>query len=356
VLLADLRLENLRNLEALQLRPQPGINLLTGPNGAGKTSILEGIYLLSHAGSFRTARSEVLLRDGAVGLSVFGQLDVGSRTVKLGLAHAGDRWVARVDGSDAPNLTTLLRCCAVVCFEPGSHALISGPAEERRRFLDWGVFHVEQDFADVVRRYRRGLRQRNAVLRDQGSDAELDAWDDELGSAGEALAGARNRYLDRFTPLLEALAQRYLPELGALRLRRRDGWPREVPLRQALREGRIADRERAHSTRGPHRADWLLGFERLPRREHLSRGQEKLCALACTLAQAQLYHDDHSEWPIVILDDLPSELDQAHQALTLASLEAVSQVFISSTDMSPALERAGGCRFHVEQGRIVALV
>ncbi len=162
MILSELRVENLRNISELVINPQSGINLFTGANGAGKTSILEGIYLLSHAGSFRTRRGEILVQRNRERLSIFGEIRLASgSTARLGLIQESGRWIAKVDGRTPASLSALLERCAVVCFEPGSHALISGASEERRRFLDWGVFHVEPAFVDVARRYRRALRQRN---------------------------------------------------------------------------------------------------------------------------------------------------------------------------------------------------
>lgn len=350
--LNELRLENLRNIRELLFQPDPGVNLLTGPNGAGKTSVLEGIYLLSHARSFRTRRSEFLLRNGADRLTVFGSVVRKAAPVRLGLLQEAGAWAGRVDGRPPASLAALLEHCAVVCFEPGSHALISGASDERRRFIDWGVFHVEHDFSAVAKRYRRALRQRNAALREGLADQQLSVWDDELARAAEPLAGARKRYLDRLRPRLVELLADYLPDLGAVDLRYRPGWDQDRDLATVLAEVHAIDRQRGHTTRGPHRADWILTFPGAPRREQLSRGQEKLCAIACMLAQAGLYQNDHGEWPIVVLDDLPSELDQPHLDAALRSLSPTAQVFLSSTDIPDALGRTGidFRRFHVEQG------
>ena len=272
-----------------------------------------------------------------------------SLTTQAELEPAG-----RAPATSAASLASLLQQCAVVCFEPGSHALISGASDERRRFVDWGVFHVEQDFAVVAKRYRRALRQRNAALREGLADPQLSVWDGELARAAQPLAQARQRYLDRLRPRLAELLGRYLPDLGAADLRYRPGWDADRDLAAVLAEVGSIDRQRGHTTRGPHRADWVLTFPGAPRREQLSRGQEKLCAIACMLAQAELYQDDHGEWPIVVLDDLPSELDQAHLDATLRSLNPSAQVFLSSTEVPDALRRTGieFRRFHVEQGAV----
>jgi len=353
--LTELRIQNLRNIEGEQIDLAPGLNLFVGANGAGKTSILEAAYLLSHGGSFRTYQAEHLQRRGAEPLALFAQIQTDSLTHRLGLLRHGARWIAKLDGDASAKLTDLFAACAVVCFEPGSHALISGSADGRRRFLDWGVFHVEQDFAPRMRRYRRALRQRNALLKQAADEEELSIWDEELSQAGEPLAEAREAYIARFERELIPLLDDYLPELAGAGLRFRPGWNRSAPLVEALREVRQRDRALGHTTRGLHRADWSLVFAKAPSPEQLSRGQEKLCAIACTLAQVSLYRSACGENPIIAFDDLCSELDAAHQAAALAALiESGAQILLTGTEISPSLlERFPAQRtFHVEQGRV----
>ena len=357
--LIELRLENWRNIAETRIAAGAGINMLEGPNGAGKTSVLEAIYLLSHGQSFRTQRGEFLVRQGMAEAVVFGQIESRGGVVHLGMRQGEGRWSARVDGQPAATVTAAIGHCAVVCFEPGSHALIAGPSEGRRRFLDWGVFHVEPEFPSVSRRFRRALKQRNALLRNNAGSEELFAWDAELAPAALALNAARVRYLERLTPVLLNRLRRLLPDLGEPVLHYLPGWSAERDLLLALGESHGADRQRGHTTRGPHRADWKLGFERATRREQLSRGQEKLCAIACMLAQAELYQVDHGEWPIVVLDDLPSELDLAHQSVVIEGLTGeAAQVFLTSTEVPRCLLEAGVPfhSFHVEQGRVTALL
>src|SRR5690606_35114240 len=143
--LHTLRVENLRVFGAAEVALEPGWNLFTGANGAGKTTLLEVAFLLSHGRSFRTAQREALVRNGQSTFSVFGELERNGRRVRVGLARQARRLEARVDGESVV-IGDLLRRTAVVCFEPGSHALVAGAADERRRYLDWGVFHVEHDF------------------------------------------------------------------------------------------------------------------------------------------------------------------------------------------------------------------
>ncbi|MGH8074570.1 MAG: DNA replication/repair protein RecF, partial [Lysobacter sp.] len=192
-----LDIRHLRRFEQVQLSPAPGLNVLVGDNGAGKTSVLEALHLMAYGRSFRGRVGDGLVRHGAPALEVFvewrersasgsptlspvGQAPTGDgalRTRKAGLRHAGRDWEGRLDGSRVAQLGELCAALAVVTFEPGSHALVSGPGEVRRRYLDWGLFHVEPGFLPVWRRYSRALKQRNALLKARASEAQLDAWD-----------------------------------------------------------------------------------------------------------------------------------------------------------------------------------
>lgn len=354
-----LRIQGLRCLAEVSVELGEGIHVFVGPNGAGKTSVLEAAYLLSHGRSFRAGAREALLRRGSSELSVFAEARSQSEVLqRLGLGRSGARWEARLDGLGVA-LGVLVQACAVVCFEPGSHALIAGAAEERRRFLDWGVFHVEHAFLDAWRRYQRALKQRNALLRTgtASPDNLYTPWERELGETGAAIDAHRKAYLDRLLPALAASTGFLLPELGAITLRYRRGWTEESGLSQVLAEQRGRDLARGHTTAGAHRADWSLAFEHAPLREHLSRGQEKLAALSCLLAQAEYHAERRGEWPVICLDDLASELDLAHQAAVVERLAAVgAQVLVTGTECPQSLRSRPHRLFHVEQGQIRPLL
>jgi DNA replication and repair protein RecF len=357
--LEQLRLQGLRCIVDASVTLDPGINLFVGANGAGKTSILEAAFLLSHARSFRSGAKEALLARGAAQLSVFADVrHADDRARRIGLGRSGNRWQAKIDGVNVA-IGQLVSECAVVCFEPGSHALIAGAAEERRRFLDWGVFHVEHDFLSSWRRYQRALKQRNSLLR-SGSlvvDDLFAPWEAELAMAGAHIDHLRQVYLDLWLPKLQATAAGLLPELGTLRLHYRRGWPEDQSLADQLRLQRGRDLARGHTISGAHRADWTIAFEHAPLREHLSRGQEKLTALACLLAQAELYAGHRGEWPVMCLDDLASELDQSHQAAVVAQLVAArAQVLLTGTEVPQALASIPSRVFHVEQGQPTRLL
>lgn len=355
--LRTLRLEHFRSFATAECALEPGPNLIVGPNGAGKTSLLEAAYLLSHGHSFRAGGHEAVVSRGEERFRVYAEVvREDGRSARLGLEREPGRWQARRGGERVARLSDLFLDCAVVCFEPGSHELIGGGSGGRRAFLDWGVFHVERGVLDTWRRYQRALKQRNQALRDRAAEAELDVWDAELARSGTALTVSRRAYLDGLGPAFTAAAAALLPELGLGRIDFSPGY--DGVLDEALSASRGRDRVRQATTRGPHRADWRPVFDGAPQREHLSRGQEKLTALAAVLAQARCFRATVGEWPVLALDDLPSELDPAHQALVVAEIrQSGVQTLLTTTHLGPQLAEQirPAAQFHVERGRVARI-
>lgn len=358
-----LDIRDLRRFTEVALAPGPGLNLLVGDNGAGKTSVIEALHLMAYGRSFRGRVRDGLVRSGGGALEIFVEwtepaADSG-RLRRAGLRHSGSDWTGRLDGETVTQLGELCAALAVVTFEPGSHDLIHGSSDIRRRFLDWGLFHVEPAFMAPWRRYARALKQRNALLKQRVSGYQLDAWDQELAQTGEALTEQRQAYLAQLLPHVEALARELAPALGPAQLTYLPGWRRDdMPLADALLFVRDRDLLAGHTSVGPHRADWRIDFAAIPGRDALSRGQAKLAALAALLAQAALHRSVTGQSPVFCLDDLASELDRHHQRRVLQRLAAAgSQVFLSGTEIPAAITELGLDHrlFHVEQGAVQAV-
>lgn len=351
-----LHLENCRRFERAEAAFAPGVNLILGDNGAGKTTVLEAAHLLSHGRSFRRGSRAVLQRYGGGPLRIVAGIATGvaAGVTRVGFERQDAGWQARVDGQPAATLNEVLMRCAICSFEPGSHELVSGSGEGRRSFLDWGVFHVEPEFLEQWRRYTRTLRQANALLRRGAKTAELEPWYQIMESTAVRLTHHRETWIHDWRQRFRYEASRLLPELGDAAVDFNPGWDPATPLARQLVDRLGHDRRRAHVSRGPHRSDWTPTFERLPQREMLSRGQEKLVALAAMLAQASLHAELKNEWPILLFDDLPSELDTVHQQRVFHRLaELPAQMLLTATGISPELQALGPERvFHVEQGKL----
>lgn len=356
-----LDIDGLRCIRHERIEAGGGVQFLLGANGAGKTTVLEALHLLGYGRSFRSGQRDAVIQRGAQESIVFADVERerGGRS-RVGLRRAASVWSARIDESDVAGLVDLFRVCPVVCFEPGSHALIAGASELRRAYLDWSVFHVEPDFLSAWRRHQRALKQRNAGLRAGWADRLLEPWEHELADSGRVIAAARSRVIDELRPRVSEKVGAFLPELGDARLSLGSGFgDRDVDdaaaIVAAYASARSLDRERGHTRFGAQRADWSLSFAEAPRKEHLSRGQEKLAALSMELAQVAHFRDRVGEWPVLLLDDLASELDAEHLDRVLDWVfSAGLQAWITGTVIPQALnDRSEPWHlFHVEQGRI----
>ncbi len=344
--------ENLRILAKVELLPAPGLNLVVGPNASGKTSLLEALYLLGRGRPLRQRHGERLVRDGCTRLRTVAELaeeGTGHRR-RIGVERGPGGLQMRLDGRTVRSALELSTALPLQYIHPDIHQLVQSGPGLRRQFLDRGVFHVEPDFIDCWRRYQRALRQRNAALK---SGADAGAWDGTLIQHGTQLDTLRRRYLDGLGPLLrrhvEALLGR--DDVG---LAYRSGWNAQLGLDVALREARAIDRRQGFTGRGAHRCDFALTLGGSPIRDRVSRGQQKLLLCALQLAQAEWQRACTGSAGLLLVDDLPAELDTRHRAGLLASLEALdTQVFVTATD--PALLESASANarvFHVEHGAV----
>lgn len=350
--LAQLRIENLRCVESAALEFSSELNLIAGENGAGKTSILEAIFLLGRGRSFRTRTSEKLIRHGQPKLTVFGRTDdpVPKQAGVEISAESGTR--ARINGENAQSLLELSGVLPVQAIDPEIHKLVDQGPERRRRWLDWLVFHVEPNFGVHWARYNRALKQRNAALRSGATDTS--AWDAELIPNGEAITQARQRTLKRLVPELERNFERF----GGLDVSVgfTTGWLAETALADALRTHADRDRKQGTTTTGPHRADVLLRRHQRVARETLSRGQQKLTAVAMIVSPLRLLRDELGLSATLLLDDPAAELDEKNLQRLFDELAALRcQMIATSLTPETALFQAPRATFHVEQGRVVRL-
>lgn len=348
--LAELRIENLRCIESASLEFSPQLNLIAGANGTGKTSVLEAIFLLGRGRSFRTRNSERLIRHGQANLTVFGRTD-DSPARRAGIEISADGGArARIDGDSAASLLELSGVLPVQAIDPEIHKLVDQGPERRRRWLDWLVFHVEPSFGIHWSRYNRALKQRNAALRAGGPVS--DAWDKELITSGGAISEARQRSLARLMPRLRMTFEKF----GALDVEvgLSNGWAADMSLEVALRSHADRDRMKGTTTVGPHRADVTLRRHHRVARETLSRGQQKLTAVAMIVSQLQLLQDEHGLRALLLLDDPAAELDEKNLQRLFTELAALRcQMIATSLTPETALFQAPKATFHVEQGRVL---
>jgi DNA replication and repair protein RecF len=345
----------LRCLEEVELSLHPERNYIFGPNGAGKTSLLEGIFLLGRGRSFRTRQIRRLVRRGKEGFAVHGTVECeGDVTRRLGIAYRSSHLEKKIDGREAAGMADLARVLPVHALDPSMHALVEGGPSERRRFLDWGVFHVEQGYLESWKRYRRVLSHRNAALKQTGPDGDLHPWSVALAEAGEVVDGSRRRYLDLLAPCVADFGQRLLERPLTLRYRR--GWADGESLGATLASLRDRDRESGSTAAGPHRAELVLLLDERRVQDEASRGQQKLTAAALVLAQVAVESALHPGRSVVLVDDPAAELDSRSLERLLEAVDQLKAQLVL-TALAPEQFRPSPQHpaFHVEQGRVHTL-
>src|SRR6202167_2731690 len=327
--LRRVQVTDFRCLQSADMELDPRFTLVSGPNASGKTSLLEAIYVLGRGRSFRTRRLEHLIRMGRPRFVVFGAVDLPERPVALGIEGSQAGMRARLGGAPVSSLAELASVLPVQIIDPEVHRLIEEGPNRRRRFLDWGVFHVEPAFVTHWQQYHHVLKQRNAALRARQPRAVISAWDGELVRFGDLLTQARSRYVAQLAAQAEVLTETLLAM--QLTLAYRTGWGRNTSLGEALELCFAQDQESGVTSVGPHRADLTICLDGFAVKDRISRGQQKLLAAGLLIAQLKLFPEDSPVRPTLLLDDPAAELDGERLAGLIAEVRAQSLQLVVST-------------------------
>jgi DNA replication and repair protein RecF len=367
VALTQLQINHVRNLHLVRLPDLKKVNVFFGCNGSGKTSVLEAVHLLGMARSFRGSSIKSLISHDASSCTVFGTTVSALRpdapgslvTLPLGVQRnrIGEAQI-RIGGKTVRTVAELASRLPLQVITSDSFSLLTGTPGGRRQFLDWGVFHVEQQFFGTWQRFQRCIKQRNNLLRrGKISDQELAVWTRDLAQSGDAINEFRKDYFRILSPRFKEIMAELAPSLDGLELRYQQGWERQLSYLEALQHGQAADLEHGYTHCGPQRADIRVMAAGHLAAETLSRGQQKLVICGLKLAQGQLMTQLGRSNCAYLIDDLPSELDQHHSRLVcelLASMEA--QVFITCIDLEEIRsvwpQESDLTMFHVEQGSV----
>ena len=362
-----LEARGIRNLESLLLEPAPRFNVFHGDNGQGKTNLLEAIYVVAALRSFRTSRLADLLRFGAA------EARLAARVERAGLEHVYELQLeprsrkVRLDGKTPRPLARYFGAFNVVLFAPEDLQLPRGAPAERRRFLDRAVFNRRGDYMPLAQDYDKVLKSRNALLRDAADgkrvpDDMLAVYDQQLAALAARIASARLAYVDelraRFQGAFDAISRSGIPVDLAYRA------PAEVvaaaPADRAAIYARLiaasrgADLARGASNVGPHRDDLGFVFAGHDAGAFASQGQLRALVLAWKTAEMDLLAAVHGEDPILLLDDVSSELDPHRNEYLFDFLgRRRNQCFITTTHPRFVLVRDERVDHEVRDGRIL---
>ena len=357
--LEHLQVENFRNLESAQLTPSPVLTVICGPNGQGKTNLLEAIWLLTGGKSFRGAKDAELIRRDAPFAVLEANFQAGDRDQQMRLT-VGSRGTKRpgrtvkLNGADRGRAASIAGTFTAVVFDPNHLSLVKGGPEGRRRFLDAALCQLYPGYLVALRRYARTVAQKNALLKaydiTPGADTLLETFNEGLAKTGAEVMARRTAYLARLAP---AAAQNYRDiSSGAETLTVTyqpccDPTPEALAAR--LREVKNTELRAGFCLTGPHREDLEIDIDGQPGRIYGSQGQQRSAVLSLKLAEASVAGQVLGEHPVMLLDDVLSELDDARQAYLLTRIED-KQTFVTTCD-SAAFARTNGKLVFVRGGR-----
>ena len=369
--LRQLKIENFRNLAAVELAPAEGVNVIYGENAQGKTNLIEAIYLLTGQKSFRAARESDYLRFGSGVARIEADFTCQNREKTAALAF-GSKKLAWLSGVECAPSELTGEFLAVV-FSPGELALIQEGPAERRAFLDGAISQVMPRYMTTLAIMSRILLQRNTLIADMQKSGNtammeplLETWDRSLARAAYSICHARARFLKRLAPpaaeIYESICKRadqpfsltYQPSIPApegadwAEISPTEG---EAHIRAALAAARSEDYKNYCTTIGPHRDNMEVGIAGISARSFGSQGQQRSCALALKLAQCRVMEETLGEAPIILLDDVLSELDKTRRDYFLHG-EHPGQVFITCCDRGAARTLGEGAAFRMKEGQL----
>lgn len=353
-----LDIQRVRNLSKVTMRPASGVNLVYGPNASGKTSLLEAIHILSNLRSFRTPKINTLIQNGCEKFQLFAEIAGQPRAKsRIGIERTRNETHLRIDQQTVKQASLLATRLPLQIINPEAHRLIEQGPGQRRKFLDWGLFHVEPKFLQIWQQYHRVLKQRNAALRSHARPKEIEIWNEPLLEQAEILNNYRMNYLKGLQPYLDEYVSALIPE--AIRFSYYPGHSEGSALKSVLDNNAAKDRERGYTASGPHRADLQIACNEVNARDRLSRGQQKMLVCAMLLAQGAYLTNQIEKSPVILVDDLAAELDEAHRVKLLELLkQSGSQIFITVTEQSlvPVSDWSSRKMFHVEHGSVTEVV
>ena len=350
MIIEHLYIKNLRIFKEINIYPNKQYNLITGLNGSGKTTILESIYLLARSRSFRTISSKNLIRKNEPELVIQANITNDKNLIsRIGIKKTIKKTEVHINANRQNKVSEQAKQLPLGIITPNSYKLISEGPNYRRKFLNWGVFHVEHGYASLINTYNKILTQRNYSLRHQYKYQNV--WDKQLAFYGTEIDKIRSRYINQFKQIFFTLSEDY-PDLLDIEFSYKRGWSDSRDLMEVLRNNNVEDQK--YTYYGPHRADISIFMNGSSAIEVLSHGQIKILSILMILTQLLITKNTLIENPLLLLDDFHYELDNLNLKKIMQTINHLNlQTFISTIDDEIFNLTGLNARvFHVEHGEI----
>lgn len=350
-------LKNFRNLADQKVTFSPYINIVNGKNGSGKSSLLEALYYLSVGKSFRSAKLDTIIQHNASAFTLFS-LSGYEHPNRVGVErNKNTNAIIKVNGDFIRSATQLANITPTLLIDPETFELLDGGPNNRRRYMDWGVFHVEHNFSRAWKHYTKSLKQRNTLLRRGRIDrAEIAPWDAQMIKSTRWIDEYRREYIESLVPVINEILS-LLNQTMTIDISYYRGWDKKTDYTAVLEAAFDRDLRSGYTHQGPHRADIRIKSGGRYVDEVFSRGQKKILIFAMILAQGKILMDKLNKKSVYLIDDISAELDIDHRKNLCIYLEKLeTQVILTVVDTVSILpyfsEGIEKTMFHVEHGKI----
>lgn len=342
--ITSIQLQGFRNYEDADIRPCEGITVFTGNNAQGKTNILEAVYLSCTGRSHRTVHDKEMIKTGHdfARVKVEARRNDGMHDVEIALSQLGRRKI-KVAGNAVSKSGEMLGHITGVLFAPEDLRMVKDGPAERRRFVDMELSQLRPKYYYALQRYARALKQRGALLKEASVDSKaismIDMFDEQLAESGALIMDMRRDFVKKLSVKageihshvsggLEKLSVEYCPSVQS----EETGEKLQNAILETLKRARVIDLKRMITMIGPHRDDVRMNLNGMDARAYGSQGQVRTCALSMKLSELKIMTEESGESPVLMLDDVMSELDPGRRRMLLNMLSGV-QTFVTCTDI-----------------------
>lgn len=369
MILKELKLTNFRNYGSAEIEWSPGVNMIRGDNAQGKTNILEAICFLSTFSSFRRSSTPELIKKDRDFFLIRSSFSAENTGHTMNAAYSlTSKYRIRLDGNEKKRVSSLVGILNTVVFSPDDLMLMKGHPEERRRFLDGEIIQTAPESHALFSRYSKALKQRNALLKkavDGPIDFNLlDAYDKQLAENGTLILLRRKDVLQKLQPLVRLAHRKITGGNEELRLTYEGGleglFDKKTTFDEwlsafsgELAERRDKDLHAGFTTFGPHRDDIRFFVNEDDIRHFGSQGQQRTASLALKIGELELMKGQRGEYPVLLLDDVLSELDGSRREALISIINGKVQTFVTDTGNEHIFE--GAAEYRVKAGEITAL-
>lgn len=358
MIIDQLELSNYRNYDSLKVQFGPSVNIIYGENAQGKTNLIEAIYMCATSKSHRLSKEKEIIRLGkeesTIHLSF--EKDMVNETIDMGLSHKNTKKIA-INKQPIRKLSELFGLLHVIMFSPEDLSLIKSGPKERRRFIDMELSQLNAMYMYYLGQYHKVLKQRNQLLKNSSDKdqtiALLDVFDEQMVTYGTKVMGLRDEFIEELNQIYSKKHWHLSGEREQVQLK----YDRNCDVKgyeDQLIKRRDSDFRMKTTTLGPHRDDLRFDMEGIDLRVFGSQGQQRTAALALKLSEIELVKEKIKDTPVLLLDDVLSELDHLRQAYLISHLEEV-QTFITCTGVEDFIKgQTGDYRlYHVKDAKVI---